>query len=159
MQGEGLSVITCRKRAGEYTVGIANNTWREQPFRLESLCGKMESLRELPLDTVGGGRPRADTRGGGRVEARQEHGEHDRGGRCPHLCREGPGDAGSRKSSTRPRRRAHAGRLLPLRRATSIKEEILARPTFFEHFDGVCVDWSYLHEREKAALPKGTRLA
>ena len=46
------------------------------------------------------------------------------------------------------------GRLLPLRHATSIKEEILARPTFFEHFDGVCVDWSYLHEREKAALQK-----
>jgi len=46
------------------------------------------------------------------------------------------------------------GRLLPLRRATSIKEEILARPSFFEHFDGVSVDWSYLHEREKAALQK-----
>jgi hypothetical protein len=46
------------------------------------------------------------------------------------------------------------GRLLPLRYATSIKEEILARPTFFEHFDGVCLDWSYLHEREKVALQK-----
>jgi hypothetical protein len=46
------------------------------------------------------------------------------------------------------------GRLLPLRHATSIKEEILARPTFFEHFDGVCVDWSYLHGREKAALQR-----
>ena len=57
VQGEGLSVITCRKGAGEFTVGIANNTWREQPFRLESLCGKMESLRELPLDTSEAGVP------------------------------------------------------------------------------------------------------
>ena len=57
VQGEGLSVITCRKGAGEYTVGIANNTWREQPFRLESLCGKVESLRELPLDTSEAGAP------------------------------------------------------------------------------------------------------
>ena len=46
------------------------------------------------------------------------------------------------------------GRLLPLRGATPIKEAILARPTFFEHFDGVCVDWRYLHERERAAIEK-----
>jgi hypothetical protein len=39
-----------------------------------------------------------------------------------------------------------------LRHATSIKEQILARPTFFEHYDGVCVDWRYLRDREKAAL-------
>src|SRR5208337_5029313 len=45
-------------------------------------------------------------------------------------------------------------RILTLRHATSIKEEILARSTFFEHFDGVCVDWRYLHERENAALQK-----
>ncbi len=39
---------------------------------------------------------------------------------------------------------------------TSIKEQILARPTFFEHFDGVCVDWRYLHEREQSALQTET---
>ena len=42
--------------------------------------------------------------------------------------------------------------ILTLRRASSIKNEILARPAFFEHFDGVCVDWEYLHTRDKAAL-------
>ena len=47
----------CRKGPGEYTIGIANNTWREQPFRVESLCGKLESLRELPLDTSEAGAP------------------------------------------------------------------------------------------------------
>jgi len=48
-------------------------------------------------------------------------------------------------------------RFLPIRRATSIKEEILSRPTFFEHFDGVCVDWRIVHEREKAALREEAR--
>ena len=33
------------------------------------------------------------------------------------------------------------GRWLTLRDGGSIKESILARPTFFEHFDGVVVDW------------------
>jgi hypothetical protein len=155
VQGEGLSVITCRKGAGEFTIGIANNTWREQPFHLESLCGKVESLRELPLDTSEAGAPgqtpevvdgsklgknSATTIAGGDVRMFavkvQEAGVEEIQHQAPPL---------------RPR-----GRLLPLRHATSIKEEILARPTFFEHFDGVCVDWSYLHEREKAAVEKET---
>jgi hypothetical protein len=35
-----------------------------------------------------------------------------------------------------------------------IKEEILSRPTFFQHFDGVSVDWKYLADRESSALQK-----
>jgi hypothetical protein len=153
VQGEGLSVITCRKGAGEFTVGIANNTWREQSFSLESLCGKVEALRELPLDTSEAGAPgqtpevvdgsklgknAAGTIAGGDVRMFavkvQETGVEEISHQAP---------------PPRPQ-----GRLLPLRHATSIKEEMLARPTFFEHFDGVCVDWSYLHEQEKAALQK-----
>ena len=38
-------------------------------------------------------------------------------------------------------------RILPLRKIASIKEEILARAAFFEHFDGIVVDWRYLHDR------------
>jgi hypothetical protein len=153
VQGEGLSLITCRKRAGEFTIGVANHTWREQPFRFESLCGKMESSRELPLDqsekgavghTPGSvdptnlGQSTEDTIAGGDVRifavAVKETGVEE----IPHVA-----------PSPRPQ-----GRLLTLRRATSIKEEILARPTFFEHFDGVCVDWRYLYERERPALQK-----
>jgi hypothetical protein len=153
VQGKGLSVITCRKGPGEYTVGLANNTWSEQPFRLESLCGKIASLRELPLDTSEAGAPgqtpevvdgsklgknTTDTIAGGDVRVFavkvQEAGVEEIKHQAP---------------PPRPR-----GRLLPLRRITSIKEELLARPTFFEHFDGVCLDWSYLHEREKEALQR-----
>ncbi len=153
VQGDGLSVITCRKGAGEFTVGIANNTWREQPFRLESLCGKLESLRELALDTSETGAPgqtpevvdgtnlgknSATTIAGGDVRMF-----------AVKVKESGVEEIAHQAPPPRPR-----GRLLPLRRATSIKEELLARPTFFEHFDGVCVDWSYLHLREKAALQK-----
>jgi hypothetical protein len=151
VRGEGLSFITCRKRAGEFTVGIANNTWREQPFRLESLCGKIESLRELPLDRsekgVVGQTPigvNATTLGassdgtiaGGDVRIFSVKVHEDGVEEIAHVA-----------PPPRPR-----NRMLTLHRATSIKEEILARPTFFEHFDGVCVDWRYLHEHEKGAL-------
>ena len=153
VQGEGLSFITCRKRAGEFLVGIANNTWREQSFRLESLCGKIESLRELPVDvserdavgytpmTVepsGLGKNSADTIAGGDVRVFSVKVRETGVEEIPHVA-----------PPPRPR-----GHLLTLRGVTSIKEEILSRPTFFEHFDGVCVDWRYLHEREQAALEK-----
>jgi hypothetical protein len=46
------------------------------------------------------------------------------------------------------------GRALPLRRARSIKEEVLARPSFFQHFDSVVVDWRYLRGREKEILER-----
>ena len=156
LSGEGLSLITCRKQAGEYTIGIANNTWHEQPFRLESLCGQIESLHELPLDQsekaaigltpIGVDAALLGMSGEGKIaggdvrifavkvkEAGVEEIQHVAPPPRPHDC------------------------FLTLRRATSIKEEIFARPTFFEHFDGVCVDWRILHEREQAALQKEAR--
>jgi hypothetical protein len=35
-----------------------------------------------------------------------------------------------------------------------IEDEILSRPTFFQHFDGVAVDWKYLADRETSVLQK-----
>ncbi len=151
VKGEGLSFITCRKRAGEYTIGIANNTWREQPFQLESCCGRIESLRELPLDqsekgAVGQtpigvdasklGKSSPGTIAGGDVRIFAVTVKETGVDEIPHVA-----------PPPRPR-----GRLLTLRNVNSIKGELLARPTFFQHFDGVCVDWRYFHEREAAAL-------
>ena len=155
VQGEGLSLITCRQRVGEFLIGIANNTWREQSFRLESLCGKIESLRELPIDvsergavgytpltiaSSGLGQNSSNSLAGGDVRIFSLKVQETGVDEIPHVA---------------PPPRPHS-RWLTLRRLTSIKEEILSRPTFFEHFDGVCVDWRYLHEREKAALEKET---
>jgi hypothetical protein len=146
-----LSLITCRKLPGEYTLGIANNSWRELPLKIVSHCGTIESVRELLLDqsemdAVGYlpegvtdpalGRSTENTIAGGDVRIFAVRVKEAGVVETPHVA-----------PPPRPR-----GRVLPLRQARSIKEEILARPTFFEHFDGVMVDWRCLHEREKAAL-------
>ena len=154
VHGDGLSMITCRKRAGEYTIGIANNTWREQAFRLESLCGPIESVHELPLDPSEAGAVGQTPEG---VEA------SNLGNNTPNTVAGGDcrifavkvRESGIEEIPHRPPPPRPRGRILTLRHATSIKEEILARPTFFEHFDGVCVDWAYLREREKAAVESG----
>jgi hypothetical protein len=46
------------------------------------------------------------------------------------------------------------GRLLTLRSPLPLEEQILSRPTFFEHFDGVVIDWQYLSTRAPAQLAR-----
>ncbi|MGO8927006.1 MAG: sugar phosphate isomerase/epimerase family protein [Limisphaerales bacterium] len=153
VHGEGLSLITCRRRAGEFTIGMANNTWHEQPFRLESLCGSIESLRELPLDRSEAGATGQTPEGVDASNLGNNTASTIAGGDfrifAVRLREAGVEEIQHEAPPPRPR-----GRILTLRHATSIKQEILARPSFFEHFDGVCVDWTYLHEREKAALQR-----
>ena len=36
--GEGLSLVACRRSAGEYTLGISNDGLAPRPFKVESLC-------------------------------------------------------------------------------------------------------------------------
>ncbi len=146
-----LSFITCRQAPGEYTLGIANNSWRPLPLHIMSHCGPIESVRELPLDQLEKGVPgwlpegvntnlpgasTAQTIAGGDVRIFAVRVKETGVAEIPRVA---------------PPPRPH-GIALPLRHPRSIQEAILARPTFFEHFDGVVVDGRYLHEREPAAL-------
>jgi hypothetical protein len=120
-------------------------------LRIVSHCGPIESVRELPLDqsekaapgwlpevvdTNSPGHSTADTIAGGDVRLFavrvQEAGVME----IPPIA---------------PPPRPH-GLALTLRHPRSIEEEILARPSFFEHCDGVVLDGRYLREREPSAL-------
>ena len=151
--GEGLNVIVCRKSRGEYTLGITNNSWRELPMRIVSHIGPVESARELPLDRSEWGAPGhlpevvagtglgASTDrsiAGGDVRVFSVRVREDGVEEIPHMA-----------PPARPRQRA-----LPLRRIRSIQEEVLKRPTFFQHFDSVVIDWRYLHERTEQAIER-----
>ena len=120
-------------------------------MKVTSLVGPIESLRELPLDTAERsaegflpegvsatalGRNTETTIAGGDVRIFDVR-----------VKEAGVEEIAHTAPPPRPRQRA-----LTLRHPRSIKEEILARPTFFEHFDGVVVDWRYLHDRERSAL-------
>ncbi len=48
--GEGLSLIVCRRGTGDYTLGVANNSLGELPFRIVSHVGSIRAIDELPLD-------------------------------------------------------------------------------------------------------------
>ncbi len=149
--GEGLSVVTCRKRRGEYTVSVANNSWRESPFRLTSRCGEIRELRELPTGTTERSEVGFVPEGLERAELGRNTDATIAGGDIRifsvKVKERGVAETHHRKPAPRP-----AGRWLPLREVRSIKESILLRPTFFEHFDGVMVDWRVLHDRDAKVL-------
>jgi hypothetical protein len=151
--GRDLSLITCRKGPGEYTLGVSNPSWQQKPLNIVSCCGPIESLHEVHLDqsekhatgylpeglekmdlgvsdakNIAGGDMRIFA-----VRVREENVEE-----LPHIA---------------PPARPH-GRALPLRGTRSIQEEVLARPSFFENFDSVVVDWRYLHGRERIQLQR-----
>ena len=149
--GDGLSLTTCRRGPGSYLLGICNNSWKELPFKITSRCGPIESVRESALDqsersAVGFapdgfekmpfGANSAETIAGGDVRVFEVNVREQNVAVIPH---------------TPPAPRAH-GRILHLRHTQSIKEEILARPTFFEHFDGVLVDWAYIRRTDADEL-------
>ena len=154
--GEGLSLITCRKGPGAYTLGVSNNTWQQQPLKIMSHCGSIASIRELALEqsekgAVGYlpeglektklGASNEENIAGGDVRIFSARVREENVDEIPHVV-----------PPARPR-----GRALPLRGVPSIKEAVLARPSFFEHFDSVVVDWRYLREREQEELQRESR--
>ncbi|MFN7998827.1 MAG: hypothetical protein U0Q18_34705 [Bryobacteraceae bacterium] len=151
--GDGLSLITCRRAPGDYTLGIANNAYVEKPYRIVSHCGAIESIQELPLDQsektavghlpegfehaiIGASGDRAIA--GGDVRIFRVRVREESVTEIPHVF---------------PPSRPH-GRILPLRDIASIKEAVLARPTFFQHYDGASIDWRYLAGHERSALER-----
>ena len=151
--GEGLSLVTCRKGPGEYTMAIANNALSPRTFQIASHCGPIQSVEELVLDQsekgaagylpegfeqAGIGVGDEGAIAGGDIRIFSVRVQEESVQEIPHSA---------------PPARAR-GRVLPLRGQRSLKEQILMRPTFFEHFDGAAVDWRYLHDRDMAALKR-----
>jgi len=149
--GNELMWVVCRRDRGEYTVGIFNPTLEQKPFSLISHCGDIESVQELPLD-------QSEKSAVGYLPKGHEHapiGTNDSGTiagadvrifsvkvREEHVLALPPPSAPARQKE----------RILSLDAGRNLKEQILARPTFFEHFDGVLVDWKYVVVREPRVL-------
>jgi hypothetical protein len=132
-------------------LGIFNNQLTEKPLHIESCCGRIKKIEELALDQSEKGqlgyRPPVavntpvgssaeQTIAGGDVRLYEITVEE-----TGVVCLPAPPPA------ARP-----VGRYLSLRSGRGIQEEILNRPTFFQHFDGVKVDWTYLRNRDRIQL-------
>jgi hypothetical protein len=147
---DGLSLITCRKGDGEYTVAISNNTWTEKPFGITSPLGKKLTSMELPIDvserkatgflpesvSINPGRNTGKTIAGGDIRIFRVKMDENNVDIIPFI-----------QPVLNP-----VNRGLPLGDIVSVKSEILLRPAFFQHFDRITIDWKYLTSRENKAL-------
>ena len=150
----GLSLVTCRRSRGEYTLCLMNNTWREQPFLISARVGKIVRIEDIsPKDceigdvgyapegiaeSLSPGTNTPDRIAAGDVRIfRVKLDEGDEIQDVPAV----------------PQPANPAGRTLALRETgTSVRAEVLRRPTFLRHWDSVMVDWRYLAERSDEAL-------
>lgn len=153
--GEEMGYITCRKHKGKYTIGIYNNSLTQRKFKIKSLAGKIETLKELDIDCsekgmkgylpggfkeVNTGENTEDTIAGGDIRIFEVKIKERAIKELPSLKRVTP----------------PANRYLGLGETKSIKEEILYRPTFFQHFCGVKVNWDYFRDRDLNIVKKET---
>lgn len=153
----GLSIVTCRRGKGDYTVCVMNNTWEERPFALRACAGKILSVEELatPVDerTTVGFAPNGFTHV---VVGADTDRTIAAGGVRTFRVRLDEGDAVKDIPETVPPPNP-VGRVLALHNlGTPIKEAVMARPTFFRHYDGVMVEGRYLFARDRDDLAAQT---
>ena len=151
--GDGLGFITCRRTAGDYLLALYNNGPRALPWRIASRCGTIGSVQELELDRTEQGAVGYWPKGNAGAGAGSSDAHTIAGGDIRlfsvSVAERGVALLPAPQPPPRPR-----NRLLALRAGGSVQEEILRRPTFFEHFDGVKLEWSYLRDRDSRQLQR-----
>ena len=144
--GEGLGSIVCRKGNGIWTVGVFNNGLSEKPFEIRSRIGKIASVRELTITTDERDEPGFLPKGfeGSKLGL---HSETTIAGADVRIFEVTLEEENTTPIADLEIPAAPKGRFLELRNPAMAKEEILARPTFWEHYDGITLDWRYINAR------------
>ena len=106
--GKGLSVITCRKGPGRYTLGVGNNGLVPMPLEIVSHCGPLESVDELTLDQSEKGEEGYLPEGSEGAAIGSSGDRVIAGGDVAHLCRDGAREK-RRRNSTPDSARATSG--------------------------------------------------
>lgn len=153
----GLSLVTCRRGKGDYTVCVMNNTWEPRPFALVACAGRITAMEELPTDvsergqigfapnTVSNvvvGADTDDTIAAGAVRIFRV--KTDEGGAVAEIPYRAP-------TPNAPKQTLFLRHL-----GGPIKEAVMRRPTFFRHYDSVMLDARYLVSRDRADLVRQT---
>ena len=148
-----LAHVVCRRGPGEYTLGVFNNELEGLPLAITSHCGAVEEIEELAIETVPhdivGYWPanRVPENAGVSTETTIEAGD-------VRVFRVRVKEEGLRLRPEPTPADRPANRILTIGECPDgeIKLAILRYPTFFQHFDGVKVDWRYLARRSADQL-------
>jgi hypothetical protein len=149
--GADLGFVTCRRGAGEYVLGIHNNDLVGHPFRIESLCGKLQEVHELEMDQSEKHGVGYWPKGMSANDPGPSDTNHIAGGDVRIFAvKVAEQNVQCLPVSVPPP--LPRNRFLGLRPTRSLQEEILSRPTFFQNFDGVKIPGTYLRDRDMEQL-------
>lgn len=145
-----LSLVTCVKSNDEYTVLITNSDWKPCEFSIKAKRGIISSIKELTINqdemSAIGYTPKVVETSAGRNSKNMIAGGSVRAFRVKTK------DMPIQVMEEVVAAPNVTGRSLNLHNINNLKEEILSRPTFFEHYDGVVVDWRYFEKRDEEIL-------
>ena len=145
-----LAFITNRVDANNWLVGIYNSQLTAQSFQLQSQIGAIQSVEELPLDNLATSYPFLPPGYSG-------------DGVPSDASRVAAGDVRFFKVSvdagTEVRVAAPptfpalpSGRFLRMPTLADLDRSLIRWPTFFQHFDGVIIDWTEFRDIDADAL-------
>ncbi len=149
--GPGLGFITCRKEKGRYVLGIHNNALQAKSLDIQSRCGSIRSIVELPIDQSEKGAVGYWPQGFENTDAGSS-GKSAIAGGDVRLFEVEIDERDVRVLSPAAPPPRVKDRMVAIRGMADLKESILRWPTFFQHFDGVKLDWTYLHSRDESQL-------
>ena len=148
-----LAISVNRKAAGEYTVTVTNPSVTQLPLQLVSHVGPIQKVVEVPLDTQSYAEPSyvpmaVSLDSLGRSTATTIAGNDVR---MFAVSTVEPRDLDVVSDILPPSRPTNRALTLP-RRIDSIRESVRDRPTFFQNFDRVVVDWQHIERTDVDAL-------
>jgi hypothetical protein len=146
----GLSFVTCAKSPTEFNVLVSNPKWTGQDFTIAAKSGAITSMQELKINasemTAVGYTPKVITE-----KVKPNNNGNIAGGSVRIFNIKLKNAPVESQPEIQPILNV-TGRALTLFNTKDVKEEILSRPTFFAHYDGVVIDWRYLNIREKKII-------
>ncbi len=145
-----LAFITNRVDATTWLVGIYNSQLTAQSFDLQSRIGSIQSLVELPLDNLAASYPflpQGYTGDGVPADSTRIAAGDVR------FFRVGVNSGTTVRVAPAPVSNAvPSGRFLRMPTLADLDRSLIRWPTFFQHFDGVMLDWTEIRDIDHDAL-------
>ncbi|HBP38156.1 MAG TPA: hypothetical protein DD640_05340 [Clostridiales bacterium] len=149
--GGGLSVTAARRSPNHYEVLLLNNELAEKPFRIVSHVGAISEIREVRLGSDLSGE-RGYRPGGFEKAALGDDTAQTIAGLSARLFEVTVVAETAALICEINLGRAPQGLSLSFGQPVSLEREIMLRPSFLQHYDGVKVSWRYFASHESAWL-------
>ena len=150
-----LGMITCRQSPGQYVVGLYNNSLTSQPFNITSLIGPVTNLVELELgrsvtNEAGYWPLGYEANSGGLSDGSNLFGGDIRLFRVSVSETNALRLLGAKPPPARP-----LNRMITVPALCNLKDTLQNWFTFFEHFDGVKLDWTSVRNADLESVVDG----